>query len=70
MPINERWTGEVYGGFEASDLYRYRIGRTGITVDNIWFTLLTQNNNPIHFEHGRVAKTVFRMTSYEVPLIE
>ncbi len=30
--------------------YRNPVGRTVIDVDNIWFTLLTNNVNPIHFD--------------------
>ena len=28
-------------------------------ADNIWFTLLTQNSNPVHFDHAMSAKTAF-----------
>ena len=36
------------------------MGRTVLATDNIWFTLLTQNTNPIHFDHAYAAKTEFR----------
>jgi itaconyl-CoA hydratase len=36
------------------------LGRTVVTADNIWFTLLTQNTNPIHFDHAYAAQTEFR----------
>src|SRR5258708_24805429 len=29
------------------------------TADNIWFTLLTQNTAPIHFDHHYAAQTEF-----------
>ena len=30
-----------------------------LSVDNSWFTLLTQNMNPIHFDHAYAAQTEF-----------
>ena len=59
MALKEGWTGRVYEDFEVGDVYRHPLGRTVITADNIWFTLLTQNNNPIHFDHAYAAKTEF-----------
>ena len=50
MGIKEGWTGRVYEDFEVGDIYSHPLGRTVITADNIWFTLLTQNTNPIHFD--------------------
>ena len=37
----------------------HEIGRTISTADNTWFTLLTNNNNPIHFDHYYAAQTEF-----------
>ena len=37
----------------------HEIGRTISTADNTWFTLLTNNNNPIHFDHHYAAQTEF-----------
>ncbi len=59
MPVKEGWTGRVYEDFEVGDIYRHPVGRTVIDADNIWFTLLTQNNNPIHFDSAYAAKTEF-----------
>src|SRR5262249_51991217 len=36
---------------------RHPLGRTITDTDNIWFTLLTVNNNPIHFDHHYAAQT-------------
>ena len=35
------------------------LGRTVLSVDNSWFTLLTQNMNPIHFDHAYASQTEF-----------
>ena len=59
MAIKEGWTGRVYEDFEIGDIYPHPLGRTVLSVDNSWFTLLTQNTNPIHFDHAYAAKTEF-----------
>ena len=59
MAIKEGWTGRVYEDFEVGDIYQHPLGRTVLTVDNSWFTLLTQNTNPIHFDHHYAAHTEF-----------
>jgi itaconyl-CoA hydratase len=60
MPIKEGWTGRVFEDFEVGDVYRHPLGRTVLATDNIWFTLLTQNTNPIHFDRAYAAKTEFK----------
>jgi len=59
VAIKEGWTGRVYEDFEVGDIYPHQLGRTIISADNIWFTLLTQNTNPIHFDHAYASKTEF-----------
>ena len=53
------WSGRVYEDFEVGDVYRHPLGRTVIAADNIWFTLLTQNSNAIHFDGAYAANTEF-----------
>jgi acyl dehydratase len=53
-----RWResgGRFYEEFAVGDIYEHRPGRTITQADNIWFTLLTMNTHPIHFdeEYGR-----------------
>jgi itaconyl-CoA hydratase len=59
MPTKEGWTGRVYEDFAVGDIYRHHPGRTVLATDNIWFTLLSMNTNPIHFDHAYAAKTEF-----------
>lgn len=59
MAVKQGWTGRVYEDFEVGDTYPHPLGRTIVSADNIWFTLLTQNTNPIHFDHAYAAKTEF-----------
>ena len=54
------WQGRVYEDFEVGDVYRHPLGRTITETDNIWFTLLTMNTNPIHFDSHLAASTPFR----------
>jgi len=53
------WTGRVYEDFEIGDVYQHPLGRTVTQTDNIWFTLLTVNPNPIHFDVHYAAQTEF-----------
>ncbi len=59
MTKKESWTGRVYEDFEVGDIYRHPLGRTVTQTDNIWFTLLTVNPNPIHFDARYAAQTSF-----------
>ena len=59
MAVKEGWTGRVYEDFDVGDIYSHPLGRTVLSADNIWFTLLTQNTNPIHFDHAYASKTEF-----------
>jgi acyl dehydratase len=59
MAIKEGWTGRVFEDFAVGDVYEHPLGRTVIAADNIWFTCLTMNTNPIHFDAEYAAKTEF-----------
>jgi itaconyl-CoA hydratase len=60
MAIKTGWTGRVYEDFEVGDVYRHPLGRTITQTDNIWFTLLTQNTAPLHFDAYYAAQTEFK----------
>jgi itaconyl-CoA hydratase len=59
MTVKEGWKGRFYEDFEVGDVYEHPLGRTVTTTDNIWFTLLTQNTAPVHFDHNYAAQTEF-----------
>lgn len=42
--------GRYYEDFNVGDVYEHRPGRTITQSDNTWFTLLTMNQHPIHFD--------------------
>ena len=51
------WEGRYFEDFQVGDVYRCRYGRTVTEADNIWFTLLTNNTNQIHFNREYGKKT-------------
>ncbi len=48
-----------YEDMEVGEVYRSRFGRTILDADNVWFTLLTLNTNPLHFDAEFAAQTEF-----------
>ena len=42
--------GRYYEDFVIGDVYEHRPGRTITETDNTWFTLLTMNTHPLHFD--------------------
>ncbi len=42
--------GRYYEDFNIGDIYEHRPGRTISETDNTWFTLLTMNTHPMHFD--------------------
>ena len=59
MATKLSWQGRVFEDFEVGDVYEHPLGRTVTQADNIWFTLLTVNTNPIHFDSHYAAHTEF-----------
>ncbi len=47
--IRERF-GRYYEDFAVGEIYEHRPGRTISETDNTWFTLLTMNTHPMHFD--------------------
>jgi len=52
--------GRYFEDFKAGDVYEHRPGRTIGEADNTWFTLLTMNQHPVHFDKAYAAKTEFK----------
>jgi itaconyl-CoA hydratase len=57
--VTEQWRGRFLEDFSVGDVYRSRLGRTVTETDNIWFTLLTMNTNPMHFNRPFAERTEF-----------
>jgi itaconyl-CoA hydratase len=50
----------TYDELQVGATYRSRFGRTVLEADNVWFTLLTLNTNPIHFDAEYAATTEWK----------
>jgi acyl dehydratase len=57
--VVEGWQGRFYEDFEVGDVYKHPFGRTVTETDNVWFTNLTMNLNPMHFNEAYAAETEF-----------
>ena len=51
--------GRCFEDFYVGDVYRHWPGRTITDADNRWFTHLTQNTNPLHFDENYARQTPF-----------
>ncbi len=51
--------GRSFEDFVVGDRYEHRPGRTVLDADNTWFTLLTMNTHPLHFDAAYAARTEF-----------
>jgi len=60
LAVKEGWRGRFFEDFEVGDVYPHRLGRTVTQTDNIWFTLLTQNTAPLHFDVHYASQTEFK----------
>jgi len=49
--------GRYLEDFAVGDIYRSRFGRTVSESDNLLFTHLTLNTNPLHFDHRCAARS-------------
>jgi len=54
------WSGRVFEDFAVGDVYEHPLGRTILEADNVWFTCLTMNTNPIHLDAEYASKTEFK----------
>ncbi|MEA3539667.1 MAG: MaoC family dehydratase [Pseudomonadota bacterium] len=52
--------GRYFEEFEVGHIYEHRPGRTITDTDNVWFTLLTMNTHPAHFDYEYAKKTEFQ----------
>jgi itaconyl-CoA hydratase len=60
MGIKPGWTGRVFEDFETGDIYEHPLGRKVTQADNVWFTCVTMNTNPIHFDAEYASRTEFK----------
>jgi len=53
------WQGRYYEDFAVGDVYKHPYGRTVTETDDVWFTNITLNLNPMHFNEAYAAETEF-----------
>lgn len=60
--------GRYYEDFQVGEIYGHRPGRTITQTDNTWFTLLTMNTHPMHFDEEYAKHSEFGRTIVCSPL--
>ena len=60
--------GRCFEDFEVGAIYEHRPGRSISEADNTWFTLLTMNTHPLHFDAEYAAKSEFKRLVVSSPL--
>jgi len=63
--VKPGWQGRFFEDFEVGDVYRHPSGRTVTTADNMWFSLVTMNQAPLHIDHRYAG-----LTSFGRPLVD
>ncbi len=51
--------GRYFEDFEIGHVYEHRPNRTITDADNVWFSLLTMNTHPAHFDYEFAKRTEF-----------
>ncbi len=59
MGLKPGWMGRYFEDFEIGDIYQHPYGKTISEADNMWFSHITLNLNPLHFNADYAAKTEF-----------
>ena len=53
-------SGLYWEDFDPGDVFEHRPGRTVLDVDNVYFTLLTMNTQPVHFDAEYAGRTEWK----------
>ncbi len=59
MPKVGDLSGYYYEDYEEGAVFKHWPGRTVTQFDNVWFTLMTLNTHPLHFDTEYASKTEF-----------
>ncbi len=57
--MSDQRLGRFFEDFEVGQVFRHPLGRTITDADNVWFTLLTMNTNPTHFDYRYAEQSEF-----------
>lgn len=58
-PRASREQGRVFEDYAVGTVFDHPVGRTVTETDNVWFTNITMNMNPIHFDEHYSSQTEF-----------
>jgi len=61
-------SGRLFEEFEIGAIYKHRPGRTLTQTDNIWFSLLTLNQHPLHCDEEYGKRSEFGRCVVSSPL--
>lgn len=53
------WQGRFFEDFTVGDIYKHPFGRTVTEADNVWFSNVSLNLNPMHFNEVYASETEF-----------
>lgn len=59
MALHEVPAGPFFEDFAVGDVFEHAAGRTVTETDNVWFSLLTQNPQPMHLDRRYAQGTEF-----------
>ena len=59
---SRKYSGRCFEDFRVGDVFQHTLGRTITQTDNAWFSLLTLNSNPMHFDAHYASGTEFGRT--------
>lgn len=59
MTVYQPEVGRYFEDFAVGDVYKHWPGRTIAEADNVWFTLLTMNTHPLHFDNVYASGQAF-----------
>lgn len=59
MSLKPGWTGRYFEDFAVGEVYHHPYGKTISEADNMWFSHITLNLNPLHFNADYAATTEF-----------
>ena len=59
MTIHPPYLGRFFEDFQVGDIYKHWPGRTITEADNTWFTILTMNTHPLHFDENYAKDQYF-----------
>lgn len=59
MTVHQPDTGRYFEEFRPGDIFKHWPGRTITEADNTWFTLLTMNTHPVHFDQNYARGQAF-----------